>query len=608
MRSPKFQYQIKKLNAIFAERKLRDYWKGRVRKHLTRQPFLDLIDHRDFDSDIRFKVARLRGKIADATYAPSAPKVYLVEKSKGLCRQMLSISPEDLLVLEVLSRVVFHQIKKQAPSRNAFFEPDTGDFRKRLSNLESDYGAFASWKKFQLQVFQFARESRYVITADVANFYDFINFTHLRNIVAGLGTVSEGYLDLLIFTLRKLSWTPDYMPDVGIGLPQIESTAPRVLAHSMLFEVDRLVVDRSGVNYARFMDDMDFGAESVAVAKSIVRDVDLTLQARGLRLNSSKTRIMTAKDAFSHFCIRENSKLSILERRLEKTTSIVARRALASHLRARYEMWWRPGHGRTPDRDNARFFSGNGNKILKWTWRLLIEAGSSIPDEDLIWCIKKEPALRSIAFQHLSRSGDAENAISKILHYILRGNFVDDESLLSFARFVANSSIAPSVAVTKNLQLVNRVFLRNINVGWMASAIVALKMFPLDELFSVAQQGADCARTDDWAARVLAGLYPRFARSPYEVKYIDLVRSIENAQAESVLNHNMKLAMEKAYAKRHEYYLSRPNGSLPLGISFPKALQILCLKGNAAFSAEYAKIVAGHPVLTSDPVFKTWGY
>lgn len=81
------------------------------------------------------------------------------------------------------------------------------------------------------------------------------------------------------------------MPLTQVGMPQIETSATRVLANAMLYEVDKLCEHSAVSNYARFMDDMDVGVESVEKAKAIVRDMDLTLQSRQLRLNSSKTQI-----------------------------------------------------------------------------------------------------------------------------------------------------------------------------------------------------------------------------------------------------------------------------------------------------------------------------
>lgn len=237
MQSPKFQFLVNDLDSVFSNPNLREEWKKRVRAQLRKQQIFDAIEYRDFNDNSTEIIKRLRREIIAGNYSVKAPKRYLVEKSRGLCRQMTLIHPIDLLVLERLSRSVYFELKKKAPSTSAFFEPDDGSFVKGFKQSDFEYGSFASWKKFQKRVLGFAKENKFIIVTDVANFYDFINFQHLRNIVASLADIRESTLDLLIFVLNRLTWTPDFMPLSQVGMPQIETTATRILANAMLYEV-----------------------------------------------------------------------------------------------------------------------------------------------------------------------------------------------------------------------------------------------------------------------------------------------------------------------------------------------------------------------------------
>ena len=116
-------------------------------------------------------------------------------------------------------------------------------------------------------------------------------------------------------------WRPDYMPNFGIGLPQMDLDAPRLLAHTHLFEVDELFENDPDVDFARYMDDMDFGVDTIAKAKSVLRDLDLTLHTRNIRLNSGKTKIMTGADAVRYFRVRENLALLKLVDRIKRSQS-----------------------------------------------------------------------------------------------------------------------------------------------------------------------------------------------------------------------------------------------------------------------------------------------
>lgn len=303
MRSPKFSFIAEELDPVFSHSALKAEWKKRVRAHIRKQLLMDGIEYRDYNIDINRIIEKLRHDILTGSYQPNHAKRYLVEKSRGLCRQMTLVHPRDLLVLERLSRTMYFEIKNKAPSKSAYFEPDDGNFKKGFSSYDFQYGSYASWQRFQKAVFGFSRENKYLVVTDVANFYDFINFQHLRNIVSSLADIRESILDLLIYLLNRLTWVPDFMPLSQVGMPQIETTATRVLANAMLYEVDNVAESTAARNYARFMDDIDIGVNAIFAAKRIIRDIDLTLQARQLRLNASKTRILSAREAHSHFCI-----------------------------------------------------------------------------------------------------------------------------------------------------------------------------------------------------------------------------------------------------------------------------------------------------------------
>jgi hypothetical protein len=150
---------------------------------------------------------------------------------------MVSADPADMLVLQCLSDVLYAQIKKEAPSSNAFFEPKDHSFWQ-LKGEEAEYGTFKAWKEFQTEILGFATSKKYIVITDVANYYDFIDFVQLRNIIAAQKKVNEALLDLLIYVLRGLSWQPDFMPPRPTGLPQMDMDAPRLLAYAYLFDLD----------------------------------------------------------------------------------------------------------------------------------------------------------------------------------------------------------------------------------------------------------------------------------------------------------------------------------------------------------------------------------
>lgn len=220
MKSPKFEFTKAEIVKFINPGKLKWIWKKHIGAQLRKQLAFDLVEYKDIDDLIDAISRDVSLKVEQSSYMPTTPAHYLVEKSRGLCRQMTLVRPEDLLILQALSLALQPELDRGRPTPKAFYRPDDQRFSKKSSRLDAGmYGSLASWKSFQQAVFEFAREHDFIVVTDIANFYDFINFSHLRNIVASICDVNESILDLLIFILNETSWTPDYMPRTQIGLP-----------------------------------------------------------------------------------------------------------------------------------------------------------------------------------------------------------------------------------------------------------------------------------------------------------------------------------------------------------------------------------------------------
>ena len=356
MFSPRFGARKGQIKKVVNAGRLTHTWKRHIRSKLRKQFISDPIEFMDFHIDLKSRCQQIEQQVLNGKYTPRHSPRILVEKSKGLCRQLVLIGVEDALILQCLSDSFFEDLKASQPSTNAFYEPDRHNAFDNSLFSSPTYGGFHAWLAFQQRIFSFSREREYIVITDIANYYDSISYEHLRNLVASKIQVREPLIDMLIFTLSGLLWQPDYAPRVTVGLPQIDIDAPRVLAHAFLYELDKFISQNSNLDYVRYMDDIDIGVDSIADAKIILRDIDLTLQTRQIRLNSGKTKILHKTEAIRHFQIHANVFLNNLENRVQKRIDRGEKierecQFIKSALVHRYR--------------HKRFDEGNGEKILK---------------------------------------------------------------------------------------------------------------------------------------------------------------------------------------------------------------------------------------------------
>lgn len=605
LQSPKFKFLRHELDDAFSSSLLKTEWRKRVRYQIRKQLIFDAIEYRDFNDRLSDMVIEIRHEILNGGYRVRSSKRYLVEKSKGLCRQMTLVHPRDLLVLERLSRSFYFELLRKSPSKSAYFEPDDGNFTKGFKQSDFQYGSFASWKRFQSAIFGFSNENNYIVISDVANFYDFINFQHLRNIISSLANIRESILDLLIYILNRLTWTPDFMPLSQTGMPQIETSATRVLANALLYEVDRVCEDSAVENYARFMDDIDVGVDSIPQAKSIIRDIDLTLQARQLRLNSSKTKILTQKEAFEHFCISQNLQLSRLASYAERKRRVPALRKV---LTRKYERWLARTAIGSPGADSA-FRRGNGPKIHKFILRLIYDAGGSVPEADLLWLVKNDPGMRSTALRYLSASTRNNTNIQGISNLIFSNYFIDDGSIVDITMYTLHSRFRKTYKCTKTMRGIVYNFEKRGDIGLYCAIFIASRFLHRAEILALLRRNEERIRSDFWLCRATAGIAPRFIGHSHAFGiFLNLVRGLSSEDAEAVLEYILNIVKAEKFDKSLLAYVKAKNNSYPQKLYYPKILILLAAVKNADIAKIAPTIYADHPNLKKDPYYRSMGF
>lgn len=101
MQSPKFPFRQSELRPLFTAGTIRRIWTRKVRQGMRRHYLPDPIDHLDFQLNLAAECAVLEASIFSGSYAPGHTRRILVEKSKGLCRQIVIPNVHDAIVCSV---------------------------------------------------------------------------------------------------------------------------------------------------------------------------------------------------------------------------------------------------------------------------------------------------------------------------------------------------------------------------------------------------------------------------------------------------------------------------------------------------------------------------
>lgn len=552
----------------------------------------DAVEFLDFHVQLTQRCDEIETSVCNGAYTPKATLRLKAEKSQGLCRQLVLPSPEDALVLQALSNALWKEIKDKSPSKNSFYAPQDQPFQIKNRELEQDewgYGPVEAWLDFQKSILKFSQEYNFVVVTDVANYYDFIIHGYLRSILSDYGIEREYALDLLLYVLDSMLWRPDYMPNYGIGLPQMNLDAPRLLAHTHLFEIDEIFASREDVSFARYMDDMDFGVDTIAVAKEVLRDLDLALQTRNLRLNSGKTKILTATEALYHFRIIDNELVSIIIERVRKLYYLeyysriycrLAVRAIDTGLRT------------------GRFNGGNGDKILKRLLGLCLWLECGISDYAFREILYGKPGLREILLKCWAKSHSVSRQLKIVSGFLLSGQAVDDLSRIQIATSLAGAQLERKLLTTE-LDLLMSSFLSKSPFDTFCCLWLTSRFMSRRKLKDAIRRTRHIWARHRFLIRTVSGFYGIFCGSKYLTGFERYVRKWGGPDAISILDFHeglVKISVMPVLA-----FLKAPNTSVMVGISHSKAMILMSALGSAVMNkAAKTKLLGVHGAVMAD--------
>lgn len=597
MHSPKFAAKVKTLSGSINATSLAYSWKKKVRDDLKRQIIPDPLEYLDLHVSHPAICAAISTEIHAGSYVPSHVTRLTSEKSQGLCRLLVLPDARDALVLQVLADSLWSELKQAAPSDKSFYAPKDHAFSnsKPKKGLEDEYGPIGVWLKFQNEILGFSKRYKYIVVTDIANYYDWIRYSGLRSVLTDLIDTKEIVLDILISVLKAMIWRPDYMQNDDLGLPQCDFDAARMLAHTFLFEADGLLKDYPGIEFARYMDDIDIGVNSLADAKRVLRDLDLTLQSRHIRLNSGKTKILSAKKAKEHFCVFENEIVDKIEKRL-------SRRLAAGRLTPRQrnllpwlmDRWWKDGI----------FHKGNGSKILKRLINYSRVFDAPLRDHLFREAFLNMPGMRETLMRYVSKSTNPINYMKIVTECIKTDEIIDDVTYLR---------IANAFTTARYTKRINRTVLQDFissfdseNPFRLLSALLLTSRFlNHTDLRKTIDSREHVWRTEPIVIRGVAGFLPYLrghrAYAPVRAR----LEKIGGRFSADVIAFLDNMVFGDEFSKIFNF-IRAPNPSYINGLTHQKFGMVFGYLSNVNFSkADKAKFLLKHTTLRRDIYYRT---
>lgn len=590
MHSPRFRAKIRSLSNSINETSLTDSWKKKVRNDLKRQLIPDTVEYLDIHVNIAAHSTNISSDIRSGNYSPSHVTRLTSEKSKGLCRIIVIPDPTDAIILQVLADSLWIELRKSAPSQNSFYAPKDHAFAKMKYGLENEYGPIAEWIKFQKTILGFSNFRKYIIVTDIANYYDWIRYTGLRAVLNDIVNTKEVILDILIYILKAMIWRPDYMPNDDLGLPQADFDAPRMLAHTFLYDIDGLLQNYPDVDFARYMDDIDIGVDDLPTAKKVLRDLDLTLQSRHIRLNSGKTAILNRSQAIEHFCVNENAKIDKLIGRLDKLISSGAKTTITLRAIPAITLKWHK---------SGIFSRGNGQKILKRLINYSRIYGIDIDSEIFQKYFIEAPAMRETFLRFVSKSQDPIYLLYEIEKALKTGEIIDDVTIIRIANSITTARYTRRIP-PQLLNSISTLIGNKSPFSVYAQIKISSRFGDHKDILRRVAADEHIWRTEPVVVRFVAGM-TLYLRGQYGFKkFKNRMLIVGGKISVHIIDFIEETVTGDKFSKIRNF-LKAPNQSYVNGVTHEKFGMILGFLSNPLYSKSMKNgLLSNHPLMMSD--------
>ncbi|MYF29645.1 MAG: RNA-directed DNA polymerase [Gammaproteobacteria bacterium] len=154
---------------------------------------------------------------------------------------------------------------------------------------------YALWSEtIPLWIRQRLVDGKTVLVADVENYFGSVPQALIRNALAHAG-LDDTTVENVTDTITRINSIPDRAGATRTGLPVSQDDLFWYVADLVLRPVDQRLAQHAGIaGYLRWVDDFFIAVDDTAATSTALRALSAALAPMGLRLNLSKTRVLTS--------------------------------------------------------------------------------------------------------------------------------------------------------------------------------------------------------------------------------------------------------------------------------------------------------------------------
>jgi len=279
----------------------------------------DPLDYLDFELELTSNLNDIFYEIKNNKYKPKYPYVHLSAKNKGINRLTVILDIKDALIYRFCIEQIEDELIKKTRQKNI-----RGGIKitgNANPNNDGDYYEkwFKDWKEHQDNLRESLKEKKYLVTTDIASYFENINLLVLKDAIRSDIQGKKTIVNLLFYLLENIHIRYEYEVNNYTGLPQEDIDCSRILAYYFLHSHDDDIAKfckEHDAEYYRFVDDISITVNDEVTGRKALKRITESLRRLNLVSSIEKTLITESDKAKKELFFEENDQLTLLEEKI----------------------------------------------------------------------------------------------------------------------------------------------------------------------------------------------------------------------------------------------------------------------------------------------------